>query len=261
MRLNVPLLYRQRVFVKVGELTKQYANLPESYINRSMEHVYWRTPKDRRYLRAVNKKDLVYFSRHRPWTEDFRRDNLFTKRKKEDQEAVVEPIRNWNFFRGDIVQILKGKDKGKQGVVIQIFQERNWVIVEGLNCKYKYIGQTEKFPGVLTKEEQPLLVTNEVTLIDPTDSLPTEIEWRFTEDGDKVRVSKRTGRIIPMPTMAEETYDYKQAKTYKENEHKDTPVKEMTVMTYQGVLGTFEMDVMDEMGIKEDRVPKKTYWY
>lgn len=29
----------------------------------------------------------------------------------------------------------------------------------------------------------------------------------------------------------------------------------------QPALKTFEMDIMDEMGIKEDRIPKKIYWY
>lgn len=44
---------------------------------------------------------------------------------------------------------------------------------------------------------------------------PSKIEWRFTEDGNKVRVSVRTGRIIPIPKLAEETYDYKTKGTYK----------------------------------------------
>ena len=30
-------------------------------------------------------------------------------------------------------------------------------------------------------------------------SQPTEVEWRFTEEGEEVRVSARTGRIVPLP--------------------------------------------------------------
>jgi len=40
------------------------------------------------------------------------------------------------------------------------------------------------------------------------------IEWRYTEAGQKVRVSVRTGRIIPIPRAAEETYDYKTKGSY-----------------------------------------------
>lgn len=37
----------------------------------------------------------------------------------------------------------------------------------------------------------------------------TKVEWRFTEQGEKVRVSKRTGHIIPVPISASETIDFK----------------------------------------------------
>lgn len=41
--------------------------------------------------------------------------------------------------RGDRVEILVGRDKGKQGIVSQIYQERNWVIVEGLNTHLRCV--------------------------------------------------------------------------------------------------------------------------
>ena len=41
----------------------------------------------------------------------------------------------------------------------------------------------------------------------------------------------------------------------------DTQDKDLTEITFQPALKTFEMDIMDHMGIKEDRIPQKTYWY
>jgi large subunit ribosomal protein L24 len=67
------------------------------------------------------------------------------------------------------VEVLVGQDKGKQGIICQVFQERNWVIVEGLNCELKLIGKNKDFPGIYIKSEKPLLVTNEVALVDPSD--------------------------------------------------------------------------------------------
>jgi len=32
-------------------------------------------------------------------------------------------------------------------------------------------------------------------------------------------------------------------------------------ITFQPKLSTFEMDIMEEMGIKEERTPAKSYWY
>lgn len=45
-------------------------------------------------------------------------------------------------------------------------------------------------------------------------SKTTKVEWRFTEDGERVRVSLRTGRIIPLPPSGFETWDYKTPETY-----------------------------------------------
>lgn len=64
----------------------------------------------------------------------------------------------WSYFKGDRVEVLVGRDKGKQGIVKQVIQERNWVIVEGLNCHFRRAGQDKDYPGVLLKSEAPLLV-------------------------------------------------------------------------------------------------------
>jgi len=38
-------------------------------------------------------------------------------------------------------------------------------------------------------------------------------------------------------------------------------VDDIKKITFSPLLKTFEMDIMDEMDIKEDRVPAPTYWY
>lgn len=158
------------------------------------------------------------------------------------------------------MEVLVGKDKGKQGIINQVFQERNWVIVEGLNCHLRVVGKEPNYPGVTIQSEAPLLVTRDVKLVDPTDLQLTDISWRFTEDGEKVRVSNRTGRIIPIPKANEETIDFKSKKLYL-NRDKDTNEDVVTEITFEPKLCTFEMDIMENMNIQEDRLPKKTYWY
>ncbi|KAK8406327.1 hypothetical protein O3P69_007192 [Scylla paramamosain] len=186
--------------------------------------------------------------------------NLQMPQGKHYKKVFLEPVLEWSFFKGDKVEILVGDDKGKQGLVNYIVEERNWVMVEGLNCNYRTIGKKDDYPGMMIKTEAPLLVTGQVALVDPSDNKPTEVEWRFTEEGEKVRVSTRTGRIIPIPKLAEETPDYKTKATYTEQE-KDTTAEEVTSITFQPTLRTFEMDIAEKMGIKEDRIPHKTYWY
>lgn len=67
------------------------------------------------------------------------------------------------------MELLAGPDKGKQGIVHDIIQERNWVIVHGLNTKVVVRGKKKGFPGIYLRVEQPLLVTTQVQLTDPSD--------------------------------------------------------------------------------------------
>ncbi len=88
----------------------------------------------------------------------------------------------------------------------------------------------------------------------------TDVEWRFTEEGQKVRVATISGRIIPLPLPATETDDGVVPGSYV-NTAKDTVEKHLTKVTYTPNLQLFEKEIMDSMGIKEDRQKAKTYWY
>ncbi|CAG5093367.1 Similar to mRpL24: Probable 39S ribosomal protein L24, partial [Cotesia congregata] len=244
--------------------------------------IYFKTPNDPRYLPRTLQRTKWQFTTHRPWTREFYFDNAPGKTVP---VHYIEPIKEWSFFRGDRVknliiylkyhtfsrywliveifyqvEVLKGRDKGKQGLVQMIIQERNWVMVEGLNTKLVSMGKTKKFPGIYVLEEQPLLVTTDVALVDPSDMQATKVQWRYTEEGEKVRVSTRTGRIIPIPLSNLETMDYKHPNLYRE-QSKDTTKDNVEKITFKPILKTFEMDIMDKMNIKEERLPKKTYWY
>lgn len=98
---------------------------------------------------------------------------------------------------GDTVRIMAGKDKGKQGKVIQVFPEQDKVIVEGLNMAVRHLrtrrrdqaGQKIQFPG-------PLHVSN-VQVISPKSGTAGRTGYKFIEkDGKrvKVRVLRRRGR-------------------------------------------------------------------
>ena len=76
-----------------------------------------------------------------------------------------------------------------------------------------------------------------------------------------MRVSTRSGTILPLPAQMEETQDYKTKAGYSLNKEKDTPPNMVEEITYEPRLATFEMDILDRMGIKEDRRAARTWWY
>ena len=67
------------------------------------------------------------------------------------------------------VEILCGRDKGKQGIVGTVIQERNWVLVDGLNKEIQVKEKETDVPAVVISEEKPLRVTDQVSLVDPSD--------------------------------------------------------------------------------------------
>ncbi|KAG8187422.1 hypothetical protein JTE90_009497 [Oedothorax gibbosus] len=239
------------------KLPLNYSNFPKRYIERAQEQIEFKTEKAPQFQDRVIKREVFTYGMHRPWEKEFYDENYPGKHITQD---IVEPIKDWTIYKGDKVEVMKGKDKGKQGFVNYVVTERNWVTVEGLNCEYKYVGGEFGVPKTMMAEELPLLVTNEVALLDPSDNKPTQVVWRFTDAGEEVRVSARTGRIIPIPEAALETYDYK-IKRYYVEQPKDTPAAEVEKITFKPKLLTFEQEIMQEMGIKEENEPCKTYWY
>ncbi|WP_270334012.1 50S ribosomal protein L24 [Ligilactobacillus acidipiscis] len=97
--------------------------------------------------------------------------------------------------RNDKVKVIAGKDKGKEGEVLQAIPARDRVVVKGVNIVKKHQKPTNDNPsGGIVEVEAPIHVSN-VMLIDPSNNEATRVGFKV-EDGKKVRVSKKTGEII-----------------------------------------------------------------
>ncbi len=95
--------------------------------------------------------------------------------------------------KGDRVQVLSGKDKGKQGVVSRVMPKQNRVIVDGINVSRRHQKpRTMNEPGGIIDKDMPIHVSN-VAVISPKDGRPTRVGYKIKEDGTKVRICRRTG--------------------------------------------------------------------
>ncbi|ENQ3080709.1 50S ribosomal protein L24 [Bacillus sp. JJ864] len=97
--------------------------------------------------------------------------------------------------KGDKVQVISGKDKGKQGVILAAFPKENRVIVEGVNIVKKHSKPSQLNPqgGIITKEAA-IHVSN-VMPLDPKTGVPTRVGYKV-EDGKKIRVAKKSGELL-----------------------------------------------------------------
>jgi large subunit ribosomal protein L24 len=103
--------------------------------------------------------------------------------------------------KGDRVIVISGKDRGATGRIIEAYPDAQRVLVEGVNRikKHTKVGQTArgaKTGGIVT-QEAPVHVSNVMLLVEKDGKkVGSRIGYRIDEDGNKVRVAKRTGEDI-----------------------------------------------------------------
>ena len=95
--------------------------------------------------------------------------------------------------KDDMVRIIAGKDKGKDGKVLSVDTKKNRVLVEGCNMVTKHQKPSAGNPqGGIIQKENPVHISNVMLL---ADGQPTRVGFKM--DGDKkVRVAKKTGKVI-----------------------------------------------------------------
>lgn len=97
--------------------------------------------------------------------------------------------------QGDKVAVLSGKDKGKQGVVLQVFPKKERVLVEGVNMVRIHAKPSQENPqGGILNIEAPIHISN-VLPIDPKTGEPTRVGYEV-RDGKKVRIAKKSGEPL-----------------------------------------------------------------
>lgn len=96
----------------------------------------------------------------------------------------------------DLVVVISGDQKGKQGRVIRVDRGSGQVWVQGLNLRHKHIRRSQKHPkGGRVQKEAPI-PASKLQLVDPKTNEPTRVGFRFDANGDKVRYAKRSGEPV-----------------------------------------------------------------
>lgn len=97
--------------------------------------------------------------------------------------------------KGDNVKVITGKDKGKDGKVIAV--KENKLLVEGVNMISKHTKANQSNPkGGIIHQEAPIDSSNVMFL---HKGKPTRVGFKITEGKkgpQKVRIAKTTGDVI-----------------------------------------------------------------
>ena len=98
--------------------------------------------------------------------------------------------------KGDTIQVISGRDKGKVGEITSVNPKTSQVTIEGVNVRTKHVKpQQEGESGQIVTFEAPIHSSN-VMLYSTKEKTVSRVGYTFTDDGRKVRMLKKTGEII-----------------------------------------------------------------
>ncbi len=98
--------------------------------------------------------------------------------------------------KGETVEVIAGRDKGKRGKILHVLKSQNRVIVEKINMMKRHTkpSQTNQQGGIIEREGK-IHISN-VMPVDPKSGKPSRVRRRRLEDGTRVRVTQRSGELL-----------------------------------------------------------------
>jgi large subunit ribosomal protein L24 len=119
------------------------------------------------------------------------------KKRNTSRHAINSERVKMRVSKGDMVRVMRGDDRGKEGKVLRIFPKTGRVLVEGVNIvkKHRKARTADEQSGIV--EAPAAMHASNLMLIDAKTGEPTRTKARIDDDGTKERVGVRTGEPIP----------------------------------------------------------------
>jgi large subunit ribosomal protein L24 len=97
--------------------------------------------------------------------------------------------------KGDTVIVRAGKDKGKQGRILQLLPKKQSLLVENVNMMKRHTKQDQKNEGGIVEKEAPIHISN-VMYYETVSGKGVRISHTTLEDGRKVRSAAGSGEVL-----------------------------------------------------------------
>ncbi|NDF12135.1 MAG: 50S ribosomal protein L24 [Proteobacteria bacterium] len=97
--------------------------------------------------------------------------------------------------KGDQVIVTTGRDKGKKGEVLRTLPSEARVVVSGVNIVKRHQKPDRMNSGGIVQKEAPIHVSN-VAIVDPKSGAASRIGFKKLENGEKVRIAKKSGEVL-----------------------------------------------------------------
>ena len=99
--------------------------------------------------------------------------------------------------KDDLVEVITGRDRGKRGKVLQVLPEKGRLLVQGVNFIKRHTkpNPQRNIKGGILEREASIHVSN-VMIVSPEDDKPPRIGSKLLPDGERVRISRRSGEVL-----------------------------------------------------------------
>jgi large subunit ribosomal protein L24 len=115
-------------------------------------------------------------------------------RKRHDDNGARVKV---HVAKGDVVRVVRGDDKGKEGKILRVYPKTGRVTVDGVNIvkRHRRARTADEQSGIVNFPA-PIHASN-VMLIDPKKNVPTRTRRQIDDDGTKERIAVKSGESIP----------------------------------------------------------------
>ena len=108
----------------------------------------------------------------------------------------VLKVSRFRIKKGDLVQVISGRDKGKTGKILSVVTNKQKIFVEKLNLIKRHTRPNQKNrQGGIIEKEAPLHISK-VMLVCSNCGKPARVGIRQLEDGNKLRICRRCEEVI-----------------------------------------------------------------
>ena len=99
--------------------------------------------------------------------------------------------------KGDVVRVISGEHRGKEGKILHVYPKQFRVVVEGVNVvkKHKRATTPQGESGII--EFPASIAASKVMLLDPKSGEPTRVRRRHDKEGKLERIAVKSGQPIP----------------------------------------------------------------
>ncbi|HEY7864117.1 MAG TPA: 50S ribosomal protein L24 [Thermoanaerobaculia bacterium] len=106
-------------------------------------------------------------------------------------------MKKFRLRKNDLVVVISGRDRGRQGKILRVLPSKGRVIVERVNLIKKHTkpNPQRNIAGGISEKEAPIHISN-VMLVDPDRGVRTRIGRRRDAEGQPERFAKKSGSAL-----------------------------------------------------------------